>query len=103
MYFNGLFDLDQWDNDALYVVFDDMRWSWMEQYYMQFWGGQEEFVATDKYKHKQKIKWGKPCIVLSNERRWLNYEASKEWDQQWIDKNIVYYKLNGPLYDGEPN
>lgn len=66
MYFNGMFNLEKWDDDAAYAIFDDFPdWSTF-RHYKQFLGAQSEFEITDKYRRKRTVRWGKPCILLSN-------------------------------------
>ena len=52
-YFGGLFNLDQYEEDADYAVFDDLAGG-MEYFhsYKQWLGCQKEFTVTDKYRHK---------------------------------------------------
>lgn len=91
IYFNGSFNLDQWDPMAEYAVFDDFEdWSrWFT--YKQWMGAHKEFVASDKYRCKKQIKWGKPCIILSNGNPYFK-------DQAWIDLNCYTEFINKPLY-----
>lgn len=91
MYFNGMFCLELWDDEAQYAIFDD--WSdWSKFYtYKQFLGAQKEFIVTDKYKHKRKVLWGKPCIVISNLQPDLP-------EQEWVEMNCISCYLIGPLF-----
>lgn len=72
MYFNGGFNLDEWNEDAAYIIIDDFDKDPdvpLEKYFpswKQFFGCQKEFTLTDKYRRKQKVKWGKPMIWISN-------------------------------------
>jgi len=87
MYFNGLFDLSQWDNDAAYAVFDDFE-DWTKFYqYKQFLGAQGQFTCTDKYRRKQQVRWGKPSILLSN-------TMPAFADMRWIEANCFIIELN---------
>lgn len=82
MYFNSLFCLDIWDEEARYAIFDDFE-DWSKFYnYKQFLGAQKEFVVSDKYKKKRVIKWGKPCIILSNENPGFR-------DIDWVNGNCI--------------
>lgn len=91
MYFNGAFNLDEWNDDAEYCIFDDFE-DWSRFFmYKQFLGAQEEFTISDKYKHKRCVKWGKPCIILSNSTP--NFQ-----DGQWIEGNTFIQYLENPLY-----
>lgn len=87
MYFNGMLNLDKWDNDATYAVFDDWE-DWGRFYlYKQFLGAQKEFELTDKYRAKRTVQWGKPSIVISNETPFF-----KDWN--WIEINCFIVKIN---------
>lgn len=89
MYFNGSFNLDKWDDSAAYAVFDDFE-DWSRFFtYKQFLGAQREFELADKYRAKKTVKWGKPCIVLSNEMPQFR-------DMRWVEANcfIVNIKDN---------
>lgn len=71
MYFNGYFNLDLWDDEAEYAIFDDfdVDGKKLEEYFRSWkcwFGAQKEFNITDKYKRKMNVKWGKPIIYISN-------------------------------------
>jgi hypothetical protein len=66
-YFNTYFNLAVLNAEtAKYAIFDDLAdWRGFSSY--KAWlGCQWEFAVTDKYKHKQQLIWGRPCIVLAN-------------------------------------
>lgn len=65
MYFCTLFNLKDWDDEAKYLVIDDFSWEYFPNK-KGFWGSQEQFVLTDKYKGKKTVHWGKPMIYLCN-------------------------------------
>lgn len=66
MYFNGMINLDDWDSQAEYIIFDDFNWDFFPCK-KAFWGAQETFTITDKYKKKYTVKnWCKPCIYICN-------------------------------------
>lgn len=87
-----MFNMDLWNDDAKYAIFDDYE-DWKKFYNYKCWlGAQLEFSITDKYKRKKNIKWGKPSIVLSN----IDPDFS---DQQWIKKNcVVYFMKDDELF-----
>lgn len=85
MYFNSMFDLGLWDDEAKYAIFDDWQ-DWNKFYnYKQFLGAQKEFTVTDKYRKKRSVRWGRPCIVLSNSDP--NYGTT--WDLEWTLGNTI--------------
>ncbi|QGH72418.1 MAG: Rep protein [CRESS virus sp. ctpVY4] len=93
MYFNGMFNLDSWDIDAEYAVFDDWE-DWTKFYlFKQFLGAQQEFDITDKYRRKTRVRWGKPCIVLSNDLPSF-YGAHGAW----CDANTILVVLRAGEY-----
>lgn len=83
VYFGGLFNLESWEEegkDAEYAVFDDMQGGFGFFHAYKFWlGCQSEFTATDKYKHKSRIVWGRPAIWCANEDPLCDPAVDKEW------------------------
>lgn len=75
MYFNHLFDISLWDAEADYVIFDDFGWDFIPAKKC-FLGGQKEFTLTDKYRKKKTVRFGKPCIVLTNDTPRMS-----EWEE----------------------
>ncbi|AXB22594.1 replication associated protein [Alces alces faeces associated circular virus MP65] len=68
-------------------VLDDLDWTdpiLKGNKYKAWLGCQEHFICTDKYLRKESIKWGKPCIFLSNDDP---TESLKHSDFLWIQKN----------------
>lgn len=91
MYFNGMFCMDSWNEDAQYAIFDDWE-DWSKFYlYKQFLGAQGEFVVTDKYRKKINVMWGKPSIVISNKE-----PEFKDWE--WIKANCFLVFVENKLY-----
>jgi len=91
MYFNSMFNLELWDDKCKYAVFDDFE-DWSKWYaYKQFLGAQHEFTVTDKYRRKRQVKWGRPCIVLSN-------EVPPFRDMNWIKGNCFIKEINICLF-----
>lgn len=97
MYFNNLLNLDDWNEDADYIVLDDFSPeitkflpSWK-----CFFGGQKQFTLTDKYRGKKTVRWGKPMIWLSNEDifKHLNFEQI-----DFVKKNCTCIVLMNKLY-----
>lgn len=94
-YFGGLFALDALDPGCQYAVFDDLAGGldFFPQY-KSWLGGQKEFWATDKYRKKQLVKWGKPVIWLSNE----NPLDSAKADIHWLQGNCIIVCIESPLF-----
>ena len=71
-YFGGLFSLEEPIEGVSYAVFDDINGGlpFFPQY--KWWlGHQKQFYATDKYKGKKLIYWGRPqygSAITTHER-----------------------------------
>jgi len=91
MYFNGLFNLDDWDDDAKFAIFDDFP-DWSKFYsYKQWIGAQSEFTITDKYRKKCTVRWGRPVIIVSN-------ELPDFPDMIWTRENAIIVHITNKLY-----
>lgn len=103
MYFNGMFNLDDWDDEAQYAIFDDMDWKYFINW--KCWlGAQKHFTCTDKYRKKQSITWGHPAIWLNNESP-LAVDSEGKYklglsnaDADWIMKNCVIVQAIMPFW-----
>lgn len=86
MYFQNLFNLGDWDDDAQYLVWDDIPFAFITAR-KAFFGAQQQITITDKYKRKKTVVWGKPCIFLDN--KFPRWPAGEE---DWYEENtcIVY-------------
>lgn len=94
-YFGGLFSLDEPLDDAQYAVFDDISGGLEFFPHYKFWlGCQAEFYATDKYKGKRRITWGRPSIWLSND----DPRVSKGADADWLEGNCDFIYLDTPIF-----
>jgi len=91
----GLFNVDEWDSDAKYIVLDDIDIRFFNMWRC-FLGCQRQFTVTDKYRKKRTVTWGKPTIWLCNEsgdpRRHL------PGDRDWLLGNVVFVELVKPLF-----
>lgn len=94
-YFGGLFSLDEHTDDVDYAVFDDMQGGLEYLHSYKFWlGCQTQFYATDKYKGKKLIKWGKPAIYLSNN----DPREDKGADVDWLNINCTFIYIDKPIF-----
>jgi hypothetical protein len=92
LYFGGLFNIDDYREDCEYAVFDDMQGGLEFLHSYKFWlGCQKEFNVTDKYRHKKRVKWGKPCIYLSNQ----DPRADRGVDVEWLEGNCDFQYVGG--------
>lgn len=95
VYFGGLFSLDEFSPDVDYAVFDDIQGGLEFFHAYKFWlGHQQTFFATDKYRGKKLITWGKPAIWCSN----TDPRADKGADADWLDANCVFVFIDSKLY-----
>lgn len=93
-YFGGLFCLDEDVEDVDYAVFDDMQGGLEFFHSYKFWlGCQSQFYATDKYKGKKLINWGRPAIYISNQ----NPVCDKGADGDWLLGNCDFVCIDTSL------
>ena len=93
-YFGGLFSLSEPLEGVKYAVFDDINGG--IQFFPQYkwWlGHQRQFYATDKYKGKKLIHWGKPAIWVSNDDPREQHGA----DRDWLEANVLFIYVDRPL------
>lgn len=83
IYWNHMINLDDWFESADYIILDDIDWDYVPAKKC-FFGCQECFVLTDKYKKKQTVK-GKPVIYICN-------DLPSALEEEWYKKNT--YKVN---------
>lgn len=97
-YFNHNINIDKFQPDQLYAVFDDMQLFSRERisYFKPFIGCQKEFDITDKYRHKRTLSWGRPSIFLMNLPEWNEIKNSNMYDYILTNSSIVI--LNTPLF-----
>ena len=95
MYFNGQFNLDDWDDDAQYIILDDMNIKYVPNYKAWF-GAQRQFVLTDKYRKKRTVKWGKPLIWICNEGE--DPRKAVTVNKEWMEKNSTFVFVHNKLY-----
>lgn len=89
-----MFNMDELYGDAEYAVFDDMIGGFeFFKNYKAWLGCQSEFTLTDKYKHKRKFMWGKPCIWLANDDPALDTHV----DMEWLAGNADIVEIRDPL------
>lgn len=87
-------DLSAFTTSAKYLIMDDIPFDFVPNK-KQWWGGQKFFIATDKYKRKTPIEWGKPFIYLCNNDD--DPTLSKHWSP-WFSTNSVIVYVNNKFY-----
>lgn len=94
-YFGGLFCLDEPTDDVTYAIFDDMQGGLEFFHGYKFWlGCQSQFYATDKYKGKKLITWGKPSIWISNN----DPRYDKNADIPWLEGNCTFVCVDSVIF-----
>jgi len=94
-YFGGLYSLSEPTEGVKYAVFDDLQGGLDYFHAYKFWlGCQKEFYATDKYKGKQLIKWGKPSIYIANN----DPRNDKSCDKEWLEANCDFIYISNPIF-----
>lgn len=98
LYFCGLYSYAEAikHEHAKYAVFDDLQGGMKFFHSFKNWlGAQQEFQIKGLYKDPQLIKWGKPCIWLSNTDP--RFDVSRE-DADWLEGNCIFVEINTPLH-----
>lgn len=92
MYFNNMCNFkSDWDDNATYLVLDDIDWTFVPNK-RGFFGGQKSFVITGKYMKMKTIQWNKILIYLTNNLPDFGV------DTEWFHANCTIINLNKPLY-----
>lgn len=61
----------------------------------KFWlGCQAQFYATDKYKGKKLIHWGRPSILCANH----DIRGDKGADIEWLEANCIFVYVDQPIF-----
>jgi len=101
----GLFNVDKWDNEAQYIVIDDIDFQYFGGCRKALWGAQKEFTTTGKYRKNRSVKWGKPMIFCCNNANDFRYMADKRGnpllslsEKDWYIANSVIVAIENRLY-----
>jgi len=97
--------------DAEYAVFDDMRGGISMFPSFKEWLGAQSVVTVKKlYRDPVQIKWGRPCIWLSNSdpRDQLQADITDKTpkgrldlimeDVKWLEANCTFVELKEPIF-----
>lgn len=96
IYMNGHLNIDKYDDEADYAIFDDISGGF--QFFPSYkgWlGCQEEFECTDKYRAKTTIYWGRPTIMCMNS----DPLADPHVDVAWLLLNCEIVHIEDPLVE----
>lgn len=94
-YFHGNWNIYQYDDDALYNVFDDIKGQLDGFDFTSFMGAQTDISVTDKYHHKKTYANGKPAIYLSNKDPLMTRKGRENRD--WILGNCTIVYVTTPI------
>lgn len=93
-YFCNMFNLDDYEDDTgvHFAIFDDIVGGLVKGMpsHKAWLGAQKEFVCTDKYRRKVRIKWNKPCIWISNHNPLGEHLA----DVDWLERNCIIVEVD---------
>jgi len=92
-----MLNLDDWDDDAKYIVLDDFDIKFFPQW-KSFFGAQKSFVLTDKYRKKRTVQWGKPLIWVCNYEG-LPSRVLSGSQLGWLALNSISVEVTTPLFD----
>lgn len=101
-----LFNIEQWDSDARYLVIDDVPFDDVDFAKVRkgLWGGQRHFNITGKYRKHMPVQ-GKPMIFLCNEANDFKNIVAKNGgyylrpsELAWYEENTVRVEITERLY-----
>ncbi|UDN67450.1 replication-associated protein [robinz virus RP_258] len=93
-YFGGIFNLDDYNPQGRFQIFDDFEWKYLPNRKSWF-GGQLRFTVTDKYRHKRTIdNGGRPSIFLSNNDNDPRHEMTL-FEKRYYANNAVFIDIFG--------
>lgn len=96
-YFGGMFNLDDYDAEGEYCVFDDFEWKFLPMR-KQWVGCQLVFTVTDKYRRKFTVNnKGKPSIFLFNKDNDPRKDMTTE-ELAYAHANAKFIWLHSPLF-----
>lgn len=94
-----MFNLNVWDNDAEYLILDDIPFEFIGGGGMRkaLWGSQKELTLSDKFLRKRSVKWNKPMIILCNGGEDYRFKTSG-YEKEWYDGNSHVVEINEKLW-----
>lgn len=76
-----------------YGIFDDISWKnpcFKGDKFKAWLGGNEHFEISDKMVGKFTVRWGKPCIIMTNRDPFAGLDMD---DERWVRRNCVFVEL----------
>lgn len=93
VYFKCGWRLDDWDDDADFVVFDDWSSDDIQKYLgKRLVGVDDEVVVTDKYRGKRRVR-PRPSVIITN-----NDITTESWFDSWWRANTTVVRITGSLF-----
>jgi len=80
-----------------YVVFDDIQWDSLKSSAKSWFGAQQDFSVSDKYKHKRRMRGGVPAIFLCNPDSFTG-DCMDFFRNSWGRANVDEVYLHEPLF-----
>lgn len=99
IFFREQYNMDLYDRDASYVIFDDLQ---MERVHgLKCWlGSMGQFSDVDKYREKTALVWGpkKCCIILCNPG--VDWRYNKIWkdETEWYETNVEVIEITRNMF-----
>jgi hypothetical protein len=93
MYFRFMWSLDLWDDQAEFIIFDDIAWTdFTPSQRKALFCAMGQITFTDKYRAKKTVNNVKPTIFLTNQAPVFDPQESSYWQE-----NCVIVHITEPL------
>lgn len=83
-------------DDVTYAVFDDFGGLKFLPSYKFWFGHQQQFYVTDKYRGKKLVTWGRPSIWLNNTDPREEFGIRAD-EVEWLNANCIFIELDKPI------
>lgn len=98
VYMKSYLNFKLWNQAMQYLVLDDVPWKHLKRYEKDLIGGQQEFVANEKYMRKKRILFGKPTIILTNDQPQIWEDMSQVYYTSYFTENTSIITITDKLY-----
>ena len=89
-----MFHEDELDEGSDYIIFDNCDPEELDTDYKIWIGGKDEYYGSKRSQGRDRMKWGKPCIWLTND----DLRKCEKWDKAWVDENAFVINLMHKLW-----
>lgn len=96
-YMRGKFDLEQWNYQAKYFVWDDVEWQFLPNK-KEYVGCQSTITINPKYKRVVTLQFGIPVIFLTNSDIRNKLSANDGIEIDFFNDNCITLVLTTKLY-----